>query len=212
MSANPSGIPVTEDEAKMLLIKYGIPTTDFSVIKSDDSPEDMDLRFPAVLKVLSPDILHKTEVGGVKLNIENMAELEREIALFREKFPGKNLLVEGMEERGVEMIAGLVNDASFGMSIMVGMGGIFAEMYGDVSFRLVPITRKDAEEMIDELRAGKIFMGFRGMNLDKDAVIDLLLKLSEVGKKEPVSQMDLNPVLVYRHGIKVVDAKLLKGE
>jgi len=212
MSAGPARKSVTEDEAKMLLRKYGIPTTDFVVVKSDGSLENIEPKFPAVLKVLSPAILHKTDVGGVRLNISDREELERELERFREKFPGSNFLVEKMEPRGVEMIAGLVNDASFGMSIMVGMGGIFAEVYKDVSFRLVPITRRDAEEMLDDLKAGEIFRGFRGMNLDKDAMVDLLLNLSRIGTDEPVNQMDLNPVLVYRHGIKVVDAKLLKGE
>ena len=209
MSTRPSRKSATEYEAKMLLRKYGIPTTDFAVVKSGGSIE---IEFPAVLKVLSPDILHKTDVGGVRLNILNREELERELGRFREKFPGSDFLVEKMEPQGVEMIAGLVNDPSFGMSIMVGMGGIFAEVYRDVSFRLVPITKKDAEEMLDDLKAGVIFDGFRGMDLDKNAMVDLLVNLSRMGTEEPIDQMDLNPVLVYRHGVKVVDAKLVKGE
>ncbi|NIA11058.1 MAG: acetyl-CoA synthetase [Nitrospiraceae bacterium] len=196
----------------MLLKKYGIPTTDFRVMEKDSDTDRIDLEFPVVLKVLSPEIMHKTDVGGVRLNIADVGELKHELAIFRKKFPGSRFLVEKMEPRGVEMIAGLVNDPSFGMSIMVGMGGIFAELYKDVSFRLVPITRRDAEEMLDDLKAGEIFKGFRDMNLDRDAMVNLLLKLSEVGMKESVSQMDLNPVFVYRHGIKVVDAKLIKGE
>ena len=209
MSTRPSRKSATEYEAKMLLRKYGIPTTDFAVVKSGGSIE---IEFPAVLKVLSPDILHKTDVGGVRLNILNREELERELGRFREKFPGSDFLVEKMEPQGVEMIAGLVNDPSFGMSIMVGMGGIFAEVYRDVSFRLVPITEKDAGEMLDDLKAGVIFDGFRGMDLDKNAMVDLLVNLSRMGTEEPIDQMDLNPVLVYRHGVKVVDAKLVKGE
>jgi len=209
MSTRPSRKSATEYEAKMLLRKYGIPTTDFAVVKSGGSIE---IEFPAVLKVLSPDILHKTDVGGVRLNILNREELERELGRFREKFPGSDFLVEKMEPQGVEMIAGLVNDPSFGMSIMVGMGGIFAEVYRDVSFRLVPITKKDAEEMLDDLKAGVIFGGFRRMDLDKNAMVDLLVNLSRMGTEEPIDQMDLNPVLVYRHGVKVVDAKLVKGE
>ena len=208
MSTRPSRKSATEYEAKMLLRKYGIPTT----VKSGGSIESIEPEFPAVLKVLSPDILHKTDVGGVRLNILNREELERELGRFREKFPGSNFLVEKMEPQGVEMIAGLVNDPSFGMSIMVGMGGIFAEVYRDVSFRLVPITKKDAEKMLDDLKAGVIFGGFRGMDLDKNAMVDLLVNLSRMGTEEPIDQMDLNPVLVYRHGVKVVDAKLVKGE
>ncbi len=212
MNVSHAGSPSTEDKAKMLLKKYGIPTTDFRVMEKDSDTDRIDLEFPVALKVLSPEIMHKTDVGGVRLNIADVEELKHELAIFRKKFPGSRFLVEKMEPRGVEMIAGLVNDPSFGMSIMVGMGGIFAELYKDVSFRLVPITRRDAEEMLDDLKAGEIFKGFRDMNLDRDAMVNLLLKLSEVGMKESVSQMDLNPVFVYRHGIKVVDAKLIKGE
>jgi len=203
---------LTEDEVKYLLRDYGISTTDFAVIKSDDDLKNIDLKFPVALKVCSPNIMHKTDVGGVKLNIMDEEELKREFSDFRKKFPSEKFIIEKMEPQGIEMIAGLVNDASFGMSIMVGMGGIFAEMYKDVSFRLVPINRRDAEEMIGELKAGELFKGFRGIELDKKAIVELLLKLSQIGMDFPsISQMDLNPVFVYSHGLKVVDAKMIKN-
>ena len=202
---------LTEDAVKVLLRDYGIPTTDFVVIKSDDDLESIELEFPVALKVCSPDILHKTDVGGVELNIMDEEELKREFSEFKKKFPGERFIIEKMEPQGIEMIAGLVNDASFGMSIMVGMGGIFAEMYKDVSFRLVPIKRKDAEEMIDDLKAGELFKGFRGIELDRKAMVELLLKLSQIGTDFPsISQMDLNPVFVYSSGLKVIDAKMIK--
>ncbi|HDH82030.1 MAG TPA: acetyl-CoA synthetase [Thermoplasmatales archaeon] len=202
---------LTEDAVKALLRDYGIPTTDFVVIESDNDLESIELEFPVALKVCSPDILHKTDVGGVELNIMDEEELKREFSEFKKKFPGERFIIEKMESQGIEMIAGLVNDASFGMSIMVGMGGIFAEMYKDVSFRLVPIKRKDAEEMIDDLKAGELFKGFRGIELDRKAMVELLLKLSQIGTDFPsISQMDLNPVFVYSSGLKVIDAKMIK--
>ncbi|MEA2053771.1 MAG: acetate--CoA ligase family protein [Candidatus Thermoplasmatota archaeon] len=206
-------IHVTEDKVKSMLRDYGIPTTDFMLIRNEDDLDRTDIKFPAVLKVCSPDIIHKTDIGGVRLNIMDKEELRKNVIRFSKKFPGKNFLIEGMEPQGIEMIAGLIHDKSFGLSIMVGMGGIFAEMYGDVAFRLVPITMRDAEGMIDELKASKIFKGFRGMKPDKKAVASLLLKLSRIGMDCPsINQMDLNPVFVYENGLKVVDAKLIKGE
>ncbi|KAA0003735.1 MAG: acetyl-CoA synthetase [Thermoplasmata archaeon] len=203
---------LTEDRVKALLRDYGIPTTDFSVLKSPEDLKGIEMEFPVALKVCSSDILHKTDVGGVRLNIMDMEELEDELSNFMKKFPGEKFIVEKMEPQGVEMIAGLVNDPSFGMSIMVGMGGIFAEIYKDVSFRLAPIKERDAEEMIDELEAGELFSGFRGMELDRKAMVDMLLKLSNIGMDFPsINQMDLNPVFVYADGIKVVDAKMIKN-
>jgi acyl-CoA synthetase (NDP forming) len=203
---------LTEDRVKALLRDYGIPTTDFSVLKSPEDLKGIEMEFPVALKVCSSDILHKTDVGGVRLNIMDMEELEDELSNFMRKFPGEKFIVEKMEPQGVEMIAGLVNDPSFGMSIMVGMGGIFAEIYKDVSFRLAPIKERDAEEMIDELKAGELFSGFRGMELDRKAMVDMLLKLSNIGMDFPsINQMDLNPVFVYADGIKVVDAKMIKN-
>jgi len=206
---------LTEDKVKSFLRDYGIPTTDFVVVKSHDDLKSIDLKFPVALKVCSPDIIHKTDVRGVKLDIKNKEELEKELSDFIERFPEKKFIVEKMEPQGIEMIAGLVNDASFGMSIMVGMGGIFAEMYNDASFRLVPIKKRDAEEMINELKALKaseLFKGFRGIELDKKAMVDLLLKLSQMGMDFPsINQMDLNPVFVYPHGLKVVDAKMIRN-
>ena len=203
---------LTEDRVKALLRDYGIPTTDFSVLKSPEDLKGIEMEFPVALKICSSDILHKTDVGGVRLNIMDMEELEDELSNFMKKFPGEKFIVEKMEPQGVEMIAGLVNDPSFGMSIMVGMGGIFAEIYKDVSFRLAPIKERDAEEMIDELEAGELFSGFRGMELDRKAMVDMLLKLSNIGMDFPsINQMDLNPVFVYADGIKVVDAKMIKN-
>ncbi len=204
---------LAEDEVKSLLKEYDIPTTDFAVIKSEDDLDSIELKFPAVLKVCSPDIMHKTDVGGVKLDIRDKDELRKELNTFIKKFPDKKFLVEGMEPMGIELIAGLVNDTSFGLSIMAGMGGIFAEMYGDVAFRLVPITRKDAENMLDELKASELFNGFRGMSLDKESVVNLLMSLSNIGMEYPsIEQMDLNPVFVYENGLKVVDAKLIENQ
>jgi len=202
---------LAENEVKNLLRAYGIPTTTYQVVRTEKDLEKLTLRFSVALKVCSPAILHKTDVGGVRLNIQNKEELKKSFKEFRKKFPTENLLVDQMEEKGVEIIVGLVQDATFGLSIMCGIGGIFTELYKDVSFRVVPIDSYDARQMIEELAGKKLLEGFRGMKANKQLVIDLVLKVSKLGEEliDKVDQMDLNPVFVYEKRICVVDAKLI---
>jgi len=200
-----------EHEAKKLLIEYGIPTTKFEVIERDDDIEQIRLTYPLALKVSSPKILHKTEAGALKLNIKSKEELIEEYRKMKEKFPDEVFLVEEMEEQGVEIIAGIVNDAIFKKCIMVGMGGIYTEIYKDVSFRMLPVGRHDIEDMLMDLKAHKIFEGFR-RKVDKDALIDILLKISKIGEEMHIKQMDLNPIFLYEEGAKVIDAKIIMEE
>ena len=200
-----------EHEAKKLLIEYGIPTTKFEVIEKDEDIEQIRLTYPLALKVSSPKILHKTEAGALKLNIKSKEELIEEYRKMKEKFPDEVFLVEEMEEQGVEIIAGIVNDAIFKKCIMVGMGGIYTEIYKDVSFRMLPVGRQDIEDMLMDLKAHKIFEGFR-RKVDKDALIDILLKISKIGEEMHIKQMDLNPIFLYEEGVKVIDAKIIMEE
>jgi acyl-CoA synthetase (NDP forming) len=202
---------LAENEVKDLLRAYGIPTTHYQVVRTEKDLEKITLRFPVALKVCSPAILHKTDVGGVRLNIQNKEELKKSFKEFRKKFPRENLLVDQMEEKGVEIIVGLVQDPTFGLSIMCGIGGIFTELYKDVSFRVVPIDSYDAAQMVEELTGKKLLEGFRGIKANKQLVIDLVLTVSKLGEEltDQVDQMDLNPVFVYEKRICVVDAKLI---
>jgi acyl-CoA synthetase (NDP forming) len=200
-----------ENEVKDLLRAYGIQTTRYQLVRAEKDLEKLSVRFPVALKVCSSKILHKTDVGGVRLNIQNSDELKKSFREFRQKFPTEDLLVDQMEEKGVEMILGLVQDPTFGLSIMCGIGGIFTELYKDVSFRVVPIDDYDAAQMIEELKGKKLLEGFRGIKADKQLFIDLVLKVSKLGEEliDSVDQMDLNPVFVYESRVCVVDAKLI---
>ena len=200
---------LAENKVKEILKKYNIPTTTFKVIEKEEDLDMLHLSFPLALKVCSPDILHKTDVGGVKLHIENTKVLLQVFRDFKKKFPNKKFLVEQMEKEGIEIIAGLVSDPTFGLAIMVGIGGIFTELYNDVSFRIVPITVEDALDMLDELKGKKIFENFRSIKIDKKALVELLINLSILGQAEKINQMDLNPIFLYERGLKVVDAKLI---
>jgi acyl-CoA synthetase (NDP forming) len=202
---------LSENEVKDLLRAYGIPTTRYQMVRTEKDLEKLSVQFPVALKVCSSKILHKTDVGGVRLNIQNNDELKKTFREFRKKFPTEALLVDHMEEKGVEIIIGLVQDPTFGLSIMCGIGGIFTELYKDVSFRVVPIDDYDAAQMIEELVGKKLLEGFRGMKANKQLVIDLLLNVSKLGEEfiDHVDQMDLNPVFVYEDRVCVVDAKLI---
>lgn len=201
---------LAEHEAKELLARYNIPTPMFKTIASLDDLNDMSISYPVALKVSSPDILHKTDVGGVRLNILNKEDLASAYGEFQMKFPGKICIVEAMAPQGIECIAGIINDPVFGMCIMVGIGGVFTELYNDVSFRIIPITSKDAEAMLEDLQARRIFHGYR-VTVDRKALIELLLNLSRMAEDIPIHQFDLNPIFLYEHGLNVVDAKGIIG-
>jgi len=203
--------PLAENEVKDLLNLYDVPTTKYKVINKESELDKIGLKYPVALKVCSNKILHKTDVGGVKLNIRDEQELRKIFKEFKKKFPKESLLVDQMEEKGVEIIIGLVQDPTFGLSIMCGIGGIYTELYKDVSFRVVPIDRYDAEQMIEEIKGKKLLEGFRNIPANKQLVIDLILKVSKIGAEldEHIDQMDLNPVFVYEESLCVVDAKLI---
>jgi len=195
-----------ESEAKKLLIEYGIPTTNFVVVNDEKELEGINLEYPLVMKVCSRRILHKTDVGGVILDVINERQLREKFEEMKKRFPGEKILIEEMEKKGIEMIVGITHDKFFGKVVMVGMGGIYTELYKDVSFRKIPLKRKDAEEMLKELKAYPLFEGFRNVKGDREAIINLIMKVASM---EHVYQMDLNPVFVYEKGLKVIDAKVV---
>lgn len=199
---------LSEAETKALIRYYGIPTPPFEVM---DELHEKKYRFPLVLKVNSPEILHKTEKGGVFVDIRDFFELKEKFMELKKRFPGASILIEPMEKGEVEVITGLFRDRVFGMSIMFGMGGIMAELYQDVVFRKIPISVMDAEEMMDGVMAGKLLRGYRGIKADRDAVKNLLLAVSRLGVElgDYINQLDLNPVIVKEKGCVAVDAKLI---
>lgn len=203
-----------ENKAKDMLREYGIETTEYRIIEDERDLSSLDLVFPVVLKVCSSRILHKSDVGGVRLNIADRDELREEFLTMQQRFPGELFLVERMERDGLECIIGLINDEVFGLAIMFGLGGIFAEVFQDVTFRIVPINVADAESMMDSLKTEKILEGYRGIAVSKEAIKDTLLKVSEMSQdlEQDLDQLDLNPVIVRENSLVVVDAKLiLKG-
>jgi acyl-CoA synthetase (NDP forming) len=209
-----------ETEAKELLKEYGIPVPDFKLIKSEEEISGLakEMNFPIAMKIVSSDIIHKTDAGGVKLNIKD--EMEARLAyqeiISKAKKYNKNAkisgaIVDSMIPEGTEIIIGMMKDPHFGPVIMFGLGGIFVEVLKDISFRILPIEARDAEEMISEIKGYKILEGIRGeAPKDIQAIKDLLLKISQLTLENPeISEIDLNPVFLFGKGLQVVDARMI---
>ena len=203
---------LTEFEGKQLLKRYGIRVPwGIEVSSPDEVPDDVPL--PAAVKVSSREILHKTDVGGVKLNLNSVEEVKRAVSEILQKFPGARALVEAMARPGIEIIVGVIKDQTFGHAIMFGLGGIFTEVLKDVTFRVIPISRVDAEEMLTEIKGRKLLEGFRGMKVDREAIVNLLLSVSRLVEENPgIVEMDLNPVFAREDGVEVVDVKVILEE
>src|SRR6266498_4578699 len=157
---------ITEESAKKILEQYDISVPDYSLVTSSEeaAAKSRQLGFPLVLKIVSQDILHKTDVGGVKIGLrseqEVMKAFEEMYFRLKEKHHVKGVLLEKMVPQGVEVIIGLQNDAQVGPCIMVGLGGIYTEIFKDVSFRVLPINKSDAYEMLENLKGKAILKGF----------------------------------------------------
>lgn len=197
---------LAEHEAKEFLAKYGLPVTKFNVVENRQDLEKIKMRYPLALKVSSPKILHKTMSNAIVLDIRNKEELLNEFEKMKKRFPQEKFIVEEMEKRGVEIIAGIVDDKAFGKCIMVGMGGIFTEIYKDISFRMLPVEKHDIESMLRDLKAYAIFE-----KLDKKALEEIVLKISEIALENDIKQLDLNPIFLYEKGAKIIDAKIILG-
>jgi len=214
---------LTEVESKLLLKEAGFPVVEARLATSPEEAAGRasELGFPVVLKVVSRDIAHKSDVGGVKLDLKNEEEVRRAyreiMEEVRRRAPQAEILgvsVQRMARPGVEVIVGMGKDAQFGPFLMFGLGGVFVEVLKDVSFRIVPITRRDAREMIREIRGFPLLQGYRGREpADLEALEDLLLKLSDFAEQNPeVREMDLNPVFARRDGVEIADARIILEE
>ncbi len=198
----------TEFEAKTVLREYGIDTPMGMIIS--DIPKKIDLKFPLALKVSDESILHKSDVGGVKIGLIGLYDLLDEFAIMKKKFPDSQFLLEEMAPRGVEYIVGVTQDPVFGPVIMLGTGGIYTELYHDVTFRRHPISRNDAMDMIREIKSGRFCDGFRGDKINCESLADLLMKVDAMvsDQKLEIESMDLNPVIVSASGAVAADAKI----
>jgi succinyl-CoA synthetase beta subunit len=209
-------LSLTEPEAKELLRGLGIAVPRGEVV---DGPEGVAVAVarlggPVVVKVVSPDLTHKTEVGGVRVGLgspEVAAEAAREIvASVRRARPEARidgLLVEEQLGGGVECVAGALGQSSLGPAVMFGLGGILVELFEDVAFRIAPLREEEALELIEEPRAARLLRGFRGAPpVDRDALVRVLLRLGELAASGQVAELDINPLLALPDRAVALDA------
>ena len=217
-SSNGNPRVITEESSKEILGEYGIKVPKYALVTNSDEAvqKSKEIGFPLVAKIVSPDILHKTDVDGVKVGLSSEDEVKKAFDdmfnRLKEKFDVKGVLLEKMVPKGVELIVGLQNDSQFGPSIMVGIGGIYTELFKDVSFRVLPVTKNEAAKMLESLRGKDILKGFRGstpvdLGMLSEAIVNIgTLGVDMAGKYESI---DFNPVVVYPDSYYVVDAKII---
>jgi acetyl-CoA synthetase (ADP-forming) len=213
-----------EHESFELLRQYNIPVPDFALVQDVDEALRVvkDIGYPIVLKVVSPDIVHKSDVGGVILNISSDDELrsacERIRSNIKEKAPYARVsgfLVQKMVPEGLETIVGATKDPIFGHVIAFGLGGVLVEVLQDVSFRIVPVSEEDARAMIREIRGYRLFNGYRNMPArDEEAVVYIITRFSELLSDNPnIVEADLNPIIILERGkgAYAADARFIIG-
>ena len=211
---------LTEFESKKLLGQAGIPVVETRLVrtKRETISVSKEMGFPVVLKITSPDIVHKSDSGGVKLGIANATQASKAyseiMSSIKQKYPGAiihGLTVQKMAPPGIQVIVGMNKDPQFGPVLMFGLGGILVELLKDVSFSIVPVTKRDAAEMIREIKGYPLLEGYRGQEpANIDALQDIIVKVSQFVERTPeVKELDLNPIFAYRDKAVSVDARIV---
>ncbi len=212
---------MTEWRSKQILKTYGLPVTEEMIVSSaaDAMKAASKIGFPVALKIMSPDLLHKTDVGGVALNLNTENDVKNAYHEMYKKVKSKRpeariegVLVQEMLRPGLEVIIGIKKDPVFGPALVFGLGGVFVEVLKDVSTRVAPLNEKDALSMISEIKGRALLDGHRGqMPRDKDALVDVILKVSRlaVELEEAIDEIDINPLIIYEEGAGAVAADAL---
>ena len=214
---------LTEIESKEILAEAGINTTEtkLATSKREAIVISKGMGFPIVLKIASPHIIHKSDAGGVKIGLKNAAQVGRAYSeimqAVKQTHPEatiEGMAVQKMARPGIEVIIGISKDVQFGPVIMFGLGGIWVELLKDVSFRVIPITRRDAREMVREVKAYPLLEGYRGQEPASIPVLEeMLLKVSTFAEHNPeIKELDLNPVFAYKDDAIAVDARIILDE
>ena len=211
---------LTEIEAKKLLKNAGIGVVDtrLATSKTEAVALAKEMGLPVVMKIASADVVHKSDAGGVKLGLKTAAQVGKAyddiMKSIKAAFPKakiEGVSVQPMAHTGVEVIIGMSKDAQFGPVLMFGLGGVLVEILKDVSFRIVPLVKRDAKEMIREIKGFPLLEGYRGSEpVDIENLENMLLKVSEFVDKTPeIKELDLNPIFAYKDGAIAVDARVI---
>ena len=213
-----SGYQLTFEQSRTLLTRYDIQAAGRQVYSlAETQTAAQSLGYPVVAKAASSKIIHKSDQGTVFLNLKTPEALETAVNKLQARMGGfsrkdnEGILIQKMADKGFELLVGAKQDPGFGPVTMIGIGGIFVELYADAAMGIGVLSRRDVERMLEETRAGQVLKGFRGQTYDREAVIDLAMRISRLMAENPdIAELDLNPVIVYEEGYAVVDARLIR--
>jgi acetate---CoA ligase (ADP-forming) subunit beta len=211
---------LTEFESKKILKQAGISVVETKLAKTQKEAVSLSQKmgFPVALKITSPDVIHKSDSGGVKLSINSVAEVKKAydeiLKKVRKQYPDAiihGVSVQKMALPGTEVIVGTSKDLQFGPVIMFGLGGIFVELLKDVSFRVIPVEQRDAQEMIKEIKGYPLLQGYRGKEpANISALVEIILKISKLIEENPqIKELELNPIFAYKNKAVAVDARII---
>ncbi len=195
-----------------LLKKYNIPVADYRVVRTCKEAEEFSSKvgYPVVLKVWDKRISHKTDVGGVILDIWSDKMLETSVNYIKKKFGNVKMLIQKQIQGGIELFAGAKRDESFGTLVLLGLGGVYVEVFRDITTRLCPVDEAMVRDMIYDLESRKIILGYRGQRVDVDSLIDIIINLCRLIEKERIKEIDINPIKANKSSCIVVDARVVK--
>ena len=210
---------LTYEESRKIMDLAGIPLNKMLLATNleEGIEKAKEIGYPIVLKIISEDVIHKSDSGGVQIGINSEDDMKtaynnmmRSVTSYYPDAKIEGISVEEMVT-GVELLVGTSTDSQFGKMIAFGIGGVFVEVYKDVSFRLIPVTEQDIKEMIDEIEGKTILNGFRGMPaVDKEELISIMLKASKLVENNLIiKEMDLNPIVATEQGLKAIDARII---
>ena len=205
-----------------LLALYGLPVPDQAVAHTAKEAVEFaeQIGYPVIAKVSSPDILHKTDIGGIRANLKTPTDVKSAytdiIKNCAKHMPAagiKGVLIQKFLPVGKEFIIGALRDQTFGPLVMVGLGGIYTELFRDTAFRIAPVSHKQAYEMFQQLKSWKLLLGMRGApKADIDTLADTLVAIATLVTDCPsIKELDLNPVLVHEKGVIIADVKIVVG-
>ena len=215
--AKQEGRPLLEPEALSLLNHYGISVPEHRFVRTEQETLEacQDLGWPVVMKVVSPDVLHKTEAGGVILNIQSKRQATKAFsqltALGKRGHRIHGIFICPFQSHDIEFSAGMIRDEQFGPVITFGLGGIWIEVLQDVSFGIAPLSQEETAEMISSIRGKTLLEGKRGKKpADREAISDLLVRLSRMAmEEEAIREMDLNPIFPLEKGVFIADVRII---
>ncbi len=193
------------------LYSFGLPVAPYKIVKDFDEARSVakGFKYPVVMKLAS-DTIHKTDVGGVVIDIYSDEMLKTTWQYFKKKFGDEPVLIQKQIKKGIELYIGVKKDPSFGRIILFGLGGVYVEVFKDISARICPITDKDVDSMINDLKAKKVLLGYRGKSINLNLLKRVLVAICAFAEKNKVKEMDINPFKIGPKDGYILDARVVK--